>query len=89
MAGRFARLEDLLLRSAELESAENPTRAALLQQAVQLSKQAQLSDLLAKAASNLEKRQFSEAIEQQKTSRENLKGTVGTATKRESRGAGP
>jgi len=73
VAGRFSRLEDLLLRSAELEVGENPTRAALLQQAVQLSKQAQLSDLLVQAAENLEQKQFSEAIQLQKNSRENLK----------------
>ncbi|MEZ6136840.1 MAG: hypothetical protein R3C53_18245 [Pirellulaceae bacterium] len=73
VAVRFARLEDLLLRSAELEAGENPTRAALLQQAVQLSKQAQLSGLLADAASNLERKQYSDAIEQQKSSREALK----------------
>jgi hypothetical protein len=73
VAGRFSRLEDLLLRSADLEAGENPTRAALLQQAVQLSKQAQLADQLAKAASNLESKQYSEAIELQKSSRESLK----------------
>ncbi|MEO8272025.1 MAG: hypothetical protein ABI557_20110, partial [Aureliella sp.] len=38
VAERFSRLEILLLRSADLEAGENPTRAALLQQAVQLSK---------------------------------------------------
>ncbi len=73
LADRFSRLEDLLLRSAELEAGENPTRAALLQQAVQLGKQAQLTELLAGAASKLEKKQYTEAIEQQKRGKENLK----------------
>lgn len=73
VAERFSRLEALLLRSADLEAGENPARAALLQQAVQLSKQAALTEQLADAASRLEQGQFSEAIEKQKTSRENLK----------------
>ena len=73
VAERFSRLEILLLRSADLESGENPARAALLQQAVQLSKQADLTQLLADAAARLEQGQFSEAIEKQKSSRESLK----------------
>ncbi len=73
VAERFSRLEALLLRSADLEAGENPARAALLQQAVQLSKQAELTEQLADAATRLEQGQFSEAIERQKTSRENLK----------------
>jgi hypothetical protein len=73
VAERFSRLEMLLLRSADLEAGENPTRAALLQQAVQLSKQAELTELLADAANRLEQGQFSEAIEKQKSSRESLK----------------
>jgi len=73
VANRFQKLEELLLRSAELESAENPARAALLQQAAQLGKQSQLSELLARAATRLDKKQFSQALEDQKTSRENLK----------------
>lgn len=73
VANRFQKLEELLLRSAEIESAENPARAALLQQAAQLGKQSQLSDLLARAATRLDKKQFSQALEDQKASRENLK----------------
>lgn len=73
VAERFSRLEALLLRSADLEAGENPARAALLQQAVQLSKQAELTEQLAAAAARLEQGQFSEAIERQKASRENLK----------------
>jgi hypothetical protein len=73
VAERFSRLEILLLRSADLESGENPARAALLQQAVQLSKQADLTRLLSEAAARLEQGQYSEAIEKQKLSRESLK----------------
>ncbi len=73
VAGRYKKLEELLLRSAELESAENPARSALLQQAAQLGKQSQLADVLARAASRLDKKQYSQALEDQRTSRENLK----------------
>ncbi len=73
VADRFKKLEELLLRSAELEATENPTRSALLQQAAQMGKSAQLSDLLARAANRLEKKQYSQAIEDQKSSRESLK----------------
>ncbi len=73
VAGRYKKLEELLLRSAELESAENPARSALLQQAAQLGKQSQLADLLANAATRLEKKQYSQALDDQRASRENLK----------------
>lgn len=73
LAEQLEKLEALLLRSADIESVDNPTRAALLQQAAQLSKQTQLSSLLTKASQNLNSNQFSEAIEQQKASREALK----------------
>ena len=73
VAERFKKLEGLLLRSSELESIENPTRAALLQQAAKLGKQKQLADLLAKASNNLKNEKFTEAIEQQKAGLTNLK----------------
>lgn len=73
VASRYKKLEELLLRSAELESAENPARSALLQQAAQLGKQSQLADLLARAATRLDKKQYSQALEDQRTSRESLK----------------
>lgn len=73
VAKRYRKLEDLLLRSAELESANNPSRSALLQQAAQLGKQAQIADLLERAAKSLDRKQFSQAIEDQKISRDNLK----------------
>jgi hypothetical protein len=73
VAERLGRLETLLLRSADLEAGENPARAALLQQAVQLSKQAELPEVLAAAAARLQQGQLSEAIEKQKVGRENLK----------------
>lgn len=72
VADRFKALEKLLLRSSEIGAAENPTRSALLQQAAKLGKQKQLADLLAKAASSLNENQLSEALNQQKISRENL-----------------
>lgn len=72
VAERFRRLEELLLRSSELEAAENPARAALLRKAVQVGKQSQLADLLASAAAKLGKEQYSEAIDNQKNSKASL-----------------
>ncbi|MEM7477040.1 MAG: hypothetical protein AAF483_18810, partial [Planctomycetota bacterium] len=72
VAGRFKKLEDLLLRSSELEALENPTRASLLQKAAKLGKQQQLADLLARASKDLEADKLSEAIQNQKTSVESL-----------------
>ncbi|MGN6136933.1 MAG: hypothetical protein ACTHOU_20825 [Aureliella sp.] len=73
VAQRFKRLEELLLKSAEIEAASNPGRSALLQQAAQLGKQSQLSELLARAAKSLEIEQYSQAVEDQKVSRDSLK----------------
>jgi len=73
LADQLVKLESLLLRSADLESVDNPTRASLLQQAVAVSKQAQLVDSLLNAARNLSASQLSEAIENQKASRDTLK----------------
>lgn len=73
VAQRFKRLEELLLKSSEIEASSNPSRAALLQQAAQLGKQAQLAEMLARAAKSLDQKQYSQAVEDQKVSRESLK----------------
>ncbi|MBX3422712.1 MAG: hypothetical protein KF752_14250 [Pirellulaceae bacterium] len=73
VATQLSRLETLLLRSADIEALDNPTRAALLQQAAGLSKQAQLADLLERAARHLSDNRLSEAIDQQKSGRDALK----------------
>lgn len=72
LATRFKKLEGMLLRSAEVEASTNPTRAALMQQAAALAKQVQLSDSLVRAARSLEQKQYSQAIEDQKASLDNL-----------------
>ncbi|GAB5405058.1 MAG: hypothetical protein Aurels2KO_32890 [Aureliella sp.] len=72
IANRVADLENLLLRSSELEAAENPTRASLLRRAVQLSKQVQLASSLAAAAEKLGGEQYSDAISQQQLAKKNL-----------------
>ncbi|MEM8736589.1 MAG: hypothetical protein AAGG44_20330, partial [Planctomycetota bacterium] len=76
VAARFQNLEKLLLRLSEIEAAENPTRAALLQQAAKLGKQQQLSNLLADAASNLGSDQLSDAIDRQKVSLSSLESLL-------------
>lgn len=72
LANRFKKLESLLLRSAEVERASNPTRAELMQKAAALAKQVQLSDALVRAARSLEQKQYSQAIDDQKASLDNL-----------------
>ncbi len=72
LAARFKKLEGILLRSAEVEAVTNPTRAQLMQQAAALAKQVQLSEAMVRAARSLEQKQYSQAIEDQKASLENL-----------------
>ncbi len=72
LATRFKKLEGILLRSAEIEAVSNPTRAELMRKAAALAKQVQLSDSLVRAARSLEQKQYSQAIEDQKASLENL-----------------
>ncbi|MFN3191086.1 MAG: hypothetical protein ACE361_11225 [Aureliella sp.] len=76
VAERFQNLERLLLRLSEIEAADNPTRAALLQQAAKLGKQQKLSNLLADAASNLGSDQLSDAIDRQKISLSSLESLL-------------
>lgn len=72
LATRFKKLEALLLRSAEVEEATNPTRAELMKKAAELAKQVQLGAALVRAANSLEAKQYSQAIEDQKASLENF-----------------
>ena len=65
VANRFERLEELLLRLAEMEATENPERAALLRRAAkQSSKKFVLSQLRA-ASESLGNQEFQKAVDQQ------------------------
>ena len=73
LATQYAKLEELFIRMSELEATTNPTRASLLMQAAQMSKQLATQQRLLQAGDLLAKGQFSRAIPEQEASRENLK----------------
>ncbi|HBE67868.1 MAG TPA: hypothetical protein DDW52_06940 [Planctomycetaceae bacterium] len=72
LAAQILELEKTLLRSSELEALENPTRAALLRQAVQLSKEVQLAANLAEASKALGGERYSDAITRQQQAGKHL-----------------
>jgi hypothetical protein len=73
LATQYANLEEVFLRMSQLEGATNPTRAALLMQAAQMSKQMATQQRMSQASDLLAKGQYSRAIPEQEASRENLK----------------
>ncbi|MBM3965367.1 MAG: hypothetical protein FJ308_09925 [Planctomycetes bacterium] len=73
LATQYAKLEEIFIRMSELEATTNPTRASLLMQAAQMSKQLATQQRLLQAGDLLAKGQFSRAIPEQEASRENLK----------------
>jgi DNA repair exonuclease SbcCD ATPase subunit len=73
LAQRFGKLEELFIRMSELEATANPTRAGLLMQAAQMSKQLATLQRLSVAGDMLSQGQFTRAIQEQEASRENLK----------------
>lgn len=72
LAAQILELEKTLLRSSELEAVENPTRAALLRQAVQLSKEVQLAANLAEASKALGGERYTDAITRQQQAGKHL-----------------
>jgi hypothetical protein len=73
LATQYANLEEVFLRMSEIEAATNPTRAGLLLQAAQMSKQLATQQRMLQASDLLGKGQYSRAIPEQEASRENLK----------------
>ena len=73
LAEQFGNLEELFIRLSELEGSENPTRANLLQQAAQLSKQLATQQRLSVAGDFLVKGQYTRALQEQEAARDNLK----------------
>ena len=73
LAQRFGKLEELFIRMSELEAAANPTRAGLLMQAAQMSKQLATLQRLSVAGDMLSQGQFTRAIQEQEAGRENLR----------------
>ena len=66
VAQRYERLEELLLRLAEMESTENPERAALLRRAAKQSSEQLVLNKLKTASEALREAKFQEAVEKQK-----------------------
>ncbi len=73
LATQYANLEEVFLRMSEIEAATNPTRAGLLMQAAQMSKQLATQQRMLQAGDLLGKGQFSRAIPEMEASKENLK----------------
>jgi hypothetical protein len=73
LATQYANLEEIFSRMSQLEAATNPTRAALLLQAAQMSKQLATQQRMIQASELLAKGQYSRAIPEQEASRDNLK----------------
>lgn len=69
---RYRRLEELLLRLADLEADENPERAALLRRAAKQSRDTFVLEKMQEAGTSLKAEQFAKAIENQTNAREGV-----------------
>jgi hypothetical protein len=76
IADKYARLEQLMLKMAELDAAENPQRAALLRQAVQQSKDSLTRSRLETIVSLLDKQQLKRAVDGQTEATTEMKGLL-------------
>ncbi len=72
VADRYQKLEELLLRLAEMESAENPERAALLRRAARQSSDQFILNKLKTASQSLETQEFQKAIDNQDAAKQDL-----------------
>ncbi|TWU43193.1 hypothetical protein Q31b_22310 [Novipirellula aureliae] len=73
---RYERLEELLLRLAEMEAAENPERAALLKRAARQSRDQFVLDKLKSASGALREKRFQEAVDNQANATQGLEGLL-------------
>ncbi len=72
VAERYRRLEELLLRLADVEADENAERAALLRRAAKQSRDMFVLDRLSTASQSLRSQQFKNAIDSQNSAKEGL-----------------
>ena len=72
LADRYQELEELLLRLAEVEAAENPERAALLRQASKQSRDKFVLQQLRNASSSLKSQKYSDALANQDLAKQGL-----------------
>ncbi len=76
VADRFARLETLLLRLADVESVENPERASLLQRVVRQAREKFILEQLRTAGDKIESQQFAAAIDGQRSATADLQAML-------------
>ncbi len=72
VALRFQKLQDLLLRLAEIESAENPERAALLRRAARQASDQFILEKLKTASDSLQTEEFQKAVDNQEAATKEL-----------------
>lgn len=72
VAERYRRLEELLLRLADVEAEENAERAALLRRAAKQSRDLFVLDRLNTASQSLRSQQFKNALDSQNSAKEGL-----------------
>ncbi|MAI32964.1 MAG: hypothetical protein CBE00_06400, partial [Planctomycetaceae bacterium TMED240] len=72
VAKRYERLEELLLRLAEVESTENPERSALLRRAAKQSRDKFVLEKLKLASASLKTQEFQKAVENQEAATREL-----------------
>jgi hypothetical protein len=66
LAERYRKVEDLLLRLADVEATENPERAAILRRAAKQSREKFILDKLQSAAGKLSTEEYNKALDDQK-----------------------
>ncbi|MFK8113388.1 MAG: hypothetical protein AB8B91_14380 [Rubripirellula sp.] len=76
VAQRYQQLEELLLRLADVEAAENPERAVLLRRAASESREKFVLETLKDATESLKTRQFQKAVESQDAASKELKALL-------------
>lgn len=69
---RYRKLEELLLRLADVEADENPERAALLRRAARQSRDTFVLEKLVAASDSLKAEQYAKALESQSAAKEGL-----------------
>ncbi|MGB1815851.1 MAG: hypothetical protein ACPHJ3_10910, partial [Rubripirellula sp.] len=72
VAKRYERLEELLLRLAEMEATENPERSALLRRAAKQSRDKFVLEKLKLASASLKTQEFQKAVENQEAATKEL-----------------
>lgn len=72
LASRYQQLEELLLRLAEVEAAENPERSALLRRAARQSRDKFVLEKMRTASDSLQTEEFQKAVDNQSSARTEL-----------------